>query len=119
MRLLLLEESAASAEAFRSILRQRAMVTVCGSPKVMLQEYKKQPAALVLIRLGNTSFNGLNVAKRLLASDARAKIVFISQSPNYAKLAFEAGASDYLLEPFNEKRLLQMLQRSLPNQSPG
>jgi DNA-binding LytR/AlgR family response regulator len=46
--------------------------------------------------------NGLEAARRI---GARAHIVFVTAFDQYAVEAFERGAIDYVLKPFNEERL--------------
>ncbi len=114
MKVMLLDENVKSADALRYLLKQNTAVSeldYSDKPAVLLQSYQRSPAELVFIRLGNTSFNGLKTAKQLLKIDARAKVVFISHSRNYALYAFEAGAVDYLLEPLDERKLRETLNR--------
>lgn len=114
MKVMLLDENVKSADALRYLLKQNTAVSeldYSDKPAVLLQSYQRSPAELVFIRLGNTSFNGLKTAKQLLKIDARAKVVFISHSRNYALYAFEAGAVDYLLEPLDERKLCETLNR--------
>ena len=46
--------------------------------------------------------NGLEAARRI---GSRAHIVFVTAFDQYAVEAFERGAIDYVLKPFNEERL--------------
>lgn len=114
MKVMLLDENGKAADSLRCLLERNAAVSeldYSNKPAVLLQSYQSSPAGLVFIRLGNTSFNGLKAAKQLLKIDARAKVVFISHSRNYALYAFEAGAVDYLLEPLDEQKLRETLNR--------
>lgn len=64
---------------------------------------------LVLIRLGETPFNGLAAARKITALYRGVSIAFISSHPQYAALAWEAGASGFLLEPFEPEQLNRLL----------
>ena len=114
MRILLLDENLRSRQKLRfQLLNNKTIHTVdCPEkPNDLVREYLKEPADLVLIRLGNTRFNGLKLAKELLEADPQAKVAFVSQSRDYARLAFDAGAADYLLEPVDEKILNEAISR--------
>ena len=52
--------------------------------------------------------NGLEAARRI---GARAHIVFVTAFDQYAVEAFERGAIDYVLKPFNEERLATTVAR--------
>lgn len=118
MRILLFDDNIKLRQELRSLLLRNKTVTVVVCPETwedLLREYLKEPADLIFIRLGNTSFNGLKIAKDLLIADAGAKMVFISKSRDYARLAFDAGAVDYLLEPVDEEKLNEAICRLCNN----
>ena len=52
--------------------------------------------------------NGLEAAR---AIDGRAHVVFVTAYDQYAVEAFERGAVDYVLKPFNEERLATTVER--------
>ena len=64
---------------------------------------------LVLIRLGNTPFNGLAAARKVAALYRDLPVAFVSRYPQYAALAWEAGASGFLLEPFAQEQFTRLL----------
>ncbi len=51
---------------------------------------------------------GLDVAQQ---ASGRCHVVFVTAYTQYAVAAFEAGAVDYVLKPFNEKRLREAVER--------
>ena len=108
MHVMLLDDDRKAAARIRDLLLREDLITaleVPDKPENILREYADKPVHLVFIRLGNTSFNGLKLAKELNKINPRIKVVFISQSRDYARYAFEAGAADYLLEPIDATRL--------------
>lgn len=114
MRILLLDENPRSCQKLRfQLLNNKTINTVdCPEkPEDLVRDYLKEPADLVFIRLGNTRFNGLKLAKELIEAAPHAKVAFVSQSRDYARLAFDAGAADYLLEPVDEKILNEAIGR--------
>ena len=52
--------------------------------------------------------NGIEVARSI---GSRARIVFVTAFDQYAVQAFERGAVDYLVKPFDEERLAQTVAR--------
>ena len=64
---------------------------------------------LVLIRLGDTPFNGLAAARKVTALYRSLPVAFISRYPQYAALAWEAGAAGFLLEPLEQEQLTRLL----------
>ncbi len=66
---------------------------------------------LVIIRLGETPFNGLKVASKVALLYRRLPVAFITRHPQYAALAWEAGAAGFLTEPLQNEQLIQLLER--------
>jgi DNA-binding LytR/AlgR family response regulator len=54
---------------------------------------------------------GLNGIEAARAIGARARLVFVTAYEQYAVQAFEQGAIDYLVKPFDEARLAETVQR--------
>jgi DNA-binding LytR/AlgR family response regulator len=65
----------------------------------VLEEHGPQ---LFFLDIHMPGVNGLEAAR---AIDGRAHIVFVTAYDQYAVEAFEQGAIDYVLKPFNERRL--------------
>ncbi|GAA0404732.1 LytTR family DNA-binding domain-containing protein [Paenibacillus motobuensis] len=55
--------------------------------------------------------NGLELAKQLLTLNPTPVIVFATAYDEYALKSFELNAVDYILKPFNEKRIQQTLEK--------
>jgi DNA-binding LytR/AlgR family response regulator len=64
--------------------------------------------------------DGFGVIKKLLDKKVPLpKIVFATAFDQYAVKAFEVNAVDYLLKPFDKKRVAQSVQRARSKQEPG
>ncbi len=73
--------------------------------------------AFVDVRLlGDRDESGLDLARELTARGLRC--VFTTASREFAATAFDLGAADYLLKPFNEERLERCLYRLLAAHAP-
>jgi DNA-binding LytR/AlgR family response regulator len=62
---------------------------------------------------------GLNGVEAARAIKGRAQIVFVTAYDQYAVQAFEQGAVDYLVKPFEEARLLETVQRLRDRSQPA
>lgn len=61
---------------------------------------------------------GLNGVEAARAMKGRTQIVFVTAYDQYAVQAFEHGAVDYLVKPFEEGRLLETVQRLRQRKAP-
>ncbi|HLL19441.1 MAG TPA: LytTR family DNA-binding domain-containing protein, partial [Rubrivivax sp.] len=62
---------------------------------------------------------GLNGVEAARAIKGRAQIVFVTAYDQYAVQAFEHGAVDYLVKPFEEARLLETVERLRDRSKPA
>ncbi len=66
---------------------------------------------LVLLDIQMPGMTGFEVARRLLESGVRSRVVFVTAYDQYAIEAFEVSAVDYLLKPVEATRLAQSIAR--------
>lgn len=85
---------------------------IFSDPKAMLEAYRQERPGMVFIRVGSSEINGLLISRKVREIDTRAKMVFISKYKGYADLVWEAGATDFLLEPFGYERFMEALARA-------
>ena len=74
----------------------------------ILQVLEEHDADLFFLDIHMPGVNGLEAAK---AIGGRAHVVFVTAFDQYAVEAFEQGAIDYVLKPFNEERLALTVER--------
>ena len=55
------------------------------------------------------SISGIQIAPKLREKNARIKIVFISDTDEYALDAWQCGINDYLLEPITKEKVQQSI----------
>src|SRR5437764_7030674 len=67
---------------------------------------------VVFLDVQMPGLTGFEVARRLLASQATAHIIFVTAFDQHAIDAFEVNAVDYLLKPLDSARLTVALQRA-------
>src|ERR1700723_3843487 len=81
---------------------------------------KEHTPDLVFLDVQMPGLDGFGVIKKLLDKKIPLpKIVFATAFDQYAVKAFEVNAVDYLLKPFDKKRVAQSVQRARSKQEPG
>ena len=83
----------------------------CSSGEEALARIRDSKPDLVFLDVQMPECDGFDVLE-LLGSDLPPAIVFITAYDQYALRAFEAGALDYLLKPFDNARFGRALQRA-------
>ncbi|MGA9978140.1 MAG: LytTR family DNA-binding domain-containing protein [Candidatus Sulfotelmatobacter sp.] len=81
---------------------------------------KEHNPDLVFLDVQMPGLDGFGVIKKLLDKKVPLpKIVFATAFDQYAVKAFEVNAVDYLLKPFDKKRVAQSVQRARAKQASG
>lgn len=83
----------------------------CGSGKDALAAIRKLRPDLVFLDVQMPESDGFDVLE-MLGDDLPPAIVFVTAYEQYALQAFEAGALDYLLKPFDNARFYRALERA-------
>ena len=86
-------------------------VTECASGQEAIEEIRKSKPDLVFLDVQMPECGGFDVLE-LLGSDLPPTIIFVTAYDEYALRAFEAGALDYLLKPFDDRRFGRALTRA-------
>src|SRR5215472_10490213 len=86
-------------------------VTECSSGLDAIEEIRKSKPDLVFLDVQMPECDGFDVLE-LLGSDLPPTIIFVTAYDEYALRAFEAGALDYLLKPFDDARFGRALTRA-------
>jgi two-component system, LytTR family, response regulator len=85
-------------------------VAECGSGALAVEEIRSSKPDLVFLDVQMPECGGFDVL-RMLEGEAQPVIVFVTAYDEYALPAFDAGALDYLLKPFDDSRFwLAMLR---------
>jgi two-component system LytT family response regulator len=86
-------------------------VAECSSGLDAIDEIRKSKPDLVFLDVQMPECDGFDVLE-LLGSDLPPTIIFVTAYDEYALRAFEAGALDYLLKPFDDARFCRALNRA-------
>jgi two-component system LytT family response regulator len=87
------------------------IITECGSGVEAVQEIRRTKPDLLFLDVQMPECDGFDVLE-LLGSELPAAIIFVTAYDEYALRAFEAGALDYLLKPFDNARFERTLRRA-------
>jgi two-component system LytT family response regulator len=103
------------ARANLSVLLRRdptiEIVGECTSGREALAEIRDKKPALVFLDVQMPECDGFDVLEQL-GNAPPAVLVFVTAYDQYALRAFEAGALDYLLKPFDNARFERTLERA-------
>jgi two-component system, LytTR family, response regulator len=86
-------------------------VAECGSGLEAIEEIRKSKPDLVFLDVQMPECDGFDVLE-LLGGDLPPTIIFVTAYDEYALRAFEAGALDYLLKPFDDARFGRAVNRA-------
>jgi two-component system, LytTR family, response regulator len=87
------------------------IVRECGSGVEALAEIRRAKPNLVFLDVQMPECDGFDVLE-LLGKDLPPAVIFVTAYDQYALRAFEAGALDYLLKPFDNARFDRALGRA-------
>src|SRR5262249_44458416 len=88
-----------------------AVVGECGSGAEAIAAIRELKPDLVFLDVQMPECDGFDVLE-LLGADLPAAVVFVTAHDEYALRAFDAGALDYLLKPFDDQRFNLALGRA-------
>jgi two-component system, LytTR family, response regulator len=87
------------------------LVSECASGMEALREIRGKKPELVFLDVQMPECDGFDVLEQL-GKDLPPALVFVTAYDQYALRAFEAGALDYLLKPFDNARFGRALERA-------
>jgi DNA-binding LytR/AlgR family response regulator len=73
---------------------------------------------LVFLDIRMPGIGGIELGRQLSGTGDQPAVVFTTAFPDHAVEAFELGATDYLVKPFDEERLRRAIDRALAESSP-
>jgi two-component system LytT family response regulator len=87
------------------------LIGECASGAEAIIEIRKTKPDLLFLDVQMPECDGFDILE-LLGSDPAPAVVFVTAHDEYALRAFEAGALDYLLKPFEDARFHRALDRA-------
>jgi two-component system, LytTR family, response regulator len=86
-------------------------IAECGGGVEAIEEIRRTKPDLVFLDVQMPECDGFDVLE-MLGSELASTVVFVTAHDEYALRAFDAGALDYLLKPFNDARFRRALHRA-------
>jgi two-component system, LytTR family, response regulator len=111
---LVVDDEALARRNLTVLLRAEAdigCITECGSGWEAIEEIRRSKPELVFLDVQMPECGGFDVLE-MLGNDLPSTIIFVTAYDEYALRAFEAGALDYLLKPFDDARFARALKRA-------
>src|SRR3981189_913827 len=114
IRALVVDDEPPARSNLTVLLRQDAAVAIvqeCGSGAEAIAEIRTSKPDLVFLDVQMPECDGFDVLE-MLGRDLPPAVVFVTAYDQYALRAFDAGALDYLLKPFDNDRFDRALGRA-------
>ena len=87
------------------------IVGECGSAAAALEAIRAHKPDLVFLDVRMPEYDGFDMLE-MLGAEAPPAVIFVTAYDQYALQAFDAGALDYLLKPFNNARIARAFDRA-------
>jgi two-component system, LytTR family, response regulator len=114
IRTVIVDDEPPARANLRVLLRRDQEIEIlaeCGSGTEALAEIRSKKPDLVFLDVQMPECDGFDVLE-LLGAELAAAVIFVTAYDQYALRAFEAGALDYLLKPFDNARFERALARA-------
>jgi two-component system, LytTR family, response regulator len=114
IRTLVVDDEPLARNSLTILLRRDLMLEVvgeCGSGADAVIQIRSLKPDLVFLDVQMPEVDGFDVVE-MLGRDVPPAIVFVTAYDQYALRAFEAGALDYILKPFDDARFARALERA-------
>jgi len=114
-KVIIADDEAPARDELKHILSKIEAVDLVGLAKngiEVINLIEKNDPDIVFLDIEMPGMNGIDVAKKLLKSRKAPHIIFATAYDNYAVKAFEVNAIDYILKPFDEKRIQRAFQKA-------
>lgn len=114
IRALVVDDEALARRNLTLLLRRDAdiaSIAECSSGPDAIHQIRKAKPDLLFLDVQMPECDGFDVLE-LLGGELPAAIIFVTAYDEYALRAFEAGALDYLLKPFDDARFVRALNRA-------
>jgi two-component system LytT family response regulator len=114
IRVLVVDDEALARRNVTALLRgdpDIASIEECGSGVEAIEIIRREKPDIVFLDVQMPECGGFDVLE-MLGADLPRTLIFVTAYDTYALRAFEAGALDYLLKPFDDARFGRALHRA-------
>lgn len=116
---LIVEDEYLAREELSFMIREHSTINIVAALEDGLEAFKylqENEVDVIFLDINIPSIDGLLLAKNLHKSSKPPLVVFVTAYKEFAVDAFEVEAFDYILKPYNEARIISLLQK-LENQA--
>ncbi len=113
---IIVEDELPAREELKFFLEQEEEINLMGefeNPMDVLDFLEKNSIDVIFLDINMPEMNGLNLSKIITKIYPKIKIIFITAYKEYAVDAFEVKAFDYILKPYSETRIKNLLKSLL------
>jgi len=121
IRVVIVDDEPPACANLRVLLKAEADVEIageCGSGKEALEVIRRERPDLAFLDVQMPECDGFEVLERL-GTLLPSALIFVTAYEQFAIRAFEAGALDYLLKPYDDARFLLALRRGMERARQG
>lgn len=114
IRCVIIEDELPAVEDLKYIISAHQLFEVIGTAQDAISGYSlivKTVPDLIFLDINIPGQNGIELAKRIRNSGFKSAVVFVTAYEQHALQAFEVQAVDYILKPFDEKRIYSTMNR--------
>lgn len=118
---LIIEDETHSREELKYLLEPYECIQIIGEASDGLSGYeriKQDKPDLVFLDISMPGLSGIEIASRLVFLNKQPMIIFTTAHREYALNAFDIGAFDYLLKPYDPSRIKKMIEKLLKQEAP-
>ncbi|MGG0414138.1 LytR/AlgR family response regulator transcription factor [Peribacillus simplex] len=122
MKAFIVEDEPLARDELKYLLKRSRQVEIVGEAEGIedaMKDISRLKPELVFLDIELAEGNGLHLAKQLAELDPAPSLIFATAYDEFALQAFELYAFDYLLKPFNEKRIRQTLEKLMKQRQIG
>lgn len=115
MHVLLVDDEPLAREELSYLVSQHPAVTSVTQAEGVLEAMSKmmeQKPDILFLDIHLTDESGFELAEKLVNLTDPPYLVFATAYDDYALQAFQVNASDYLLKPFEEKRVMEIINKA-------
>ncbi|MDD3223953.1 MAG: LytTR family DNA-binding domain-containing protein [Clostridium sp.] len=118
IKCMLIEDEFSKVDNIKATLETYNDIKITGQTKCdkkAINVIEKIKPQVIFFNITIPNGDGIKLAKSVVQFDSNIIIVFITPSYNYATAAFEINALDYIIKPFNKKRIEITVNRIIEN----
>lgn len=120
MRIAIVDDLKADAEGLCADIRRwakKAGIPLAPSPKIftsgeeLLEALPTHSFDIIFLDIYMNGLNGMDTARRIRVLDEKCRLIFTTQTPDFAVESYDVASSYYLLKPYSFEKLSQALDR--------